>query len=327
MIFPWAAGGNLGNYWENYGRKSRERDSLQWIFDQFVGISSALEELHENNCRHNDLKPENILWFKDNDDKGTLQIADLGLAAFHEKEADTKQRHGKPTETPSGTSRYEPPEMDQNRDNDGPRSRQYDIWSMGCIMLELLVWLIYGCDAVKSFRKNTAYFWDRKGQEYRVHTYVVSRMEIMASQLQADTAYKHLLDLVRDRLLVVPLSGDYESAPECREIARVLHVRMKAIQRSCLSDPSSTYLSPVQLEYSSPQPGTVYQNDRGLLAPPDRTGLPKSPRPSLPPRVSGPMEDGVPILVRAPTLVEPKDPPRAQSSGTADHQEVGGPNP
>ncbi len=135
-----------------------------------MGISSALEELHENNCRHNDLKPENILWFKDNDDKGTLQIADLGLAAFHEKEADTKQRHGKPTETPSGTSRTSRQRWTQNRDNDGPRSRQYDIWSMGCIMLELLVWLIYGCDAVKSFRKNTAYFWDRKGQEYRVHT-------------------------------------------------------------------------------------------------------------------------------------------------------------
>jgi serine/threonine protein kinase len=165
LIFPWATGGNLVNYWENYERKTQEMDSLQWIVRQFVGICSALKELHESNCRHGDLKPENILWFKDGHDTGKLQIADLGLTRFYEKEARTNVRQGKDihTSTPSGTSRYEPPEMDkerENRDSQEPRARQYDIWPMGCIILELLIWLTYGYQAVEIFRKSTKYFWE-----------------------------------------------------------------------------------------------------------------------------------------------------------------------
>jgi serine/threonine protein kinase len=92
-----------------------------------VRICSALEVLHIPNIRHGDLKPENILLFDPRNNGGTLQIADMGLATFHEQEANTKDRKGMPTQTPSGTSRYEPPEMDEKRNTEDPRSRQYDI--------------------------------------------------------------------------------------------------------------------------------------------------------------------------------------------------------
>jgi serine/threonine protein kinase len=334
LIFPWASGGNLGDYWENYEKKSREPDSIQWIVRQFVGICSALEELHESNCRHGDLKPENILWFKDGHDMGKLQIADLGLARFHEKEAHTNVRQGKyiHTSTPSGTSRYEPPEMDkerENRDNQEARSRQYDIWSMGCIVLELLIWLTYGYQAVERFRTNTPYFWELQQENgYVVHPYVVSRMDIMSTQLHDDTAYKELLHLVRTKLLVVNVSQAYRSSGESREIARGLYTSINNIQQKCQSIPF--YLMPVRLEYSSgpaiasvPQPGIVFANKIGLATPP-RPDIPRAPQTSLSSHISEPEEEvGPQILVRAPTLDFNMDFSTNETSRITDHQEVG----
>ena len=325
----------MGDYWKNCERKSCEPDSLQWIVLQFVGISSALEELHENNCRHGDLKPENILWFfKDSNDMGTLQIADLGLARFHEKEAHTyvRQKNNNHTSTPSGTSRYEPPEMDKDLDTKEARSRQYDIWSMGCIVLELLIWLTYGYQAVEIFRKNTKYFWQHQQQNrYVIHPYVASRMKIMDTQLQDNTAYKELLHLVRTRLLIMKVSETYKSQPEFREIAKELHTSIKHIQQKSESEPF--YLTPIRLEYSSdeiirsvPQPGKVYQNEVGLATPP-RRDVPRTPQTSLSSHTSDPEEDvGPRILVRAPTFPTSDinlDPLSRETSRISDHQEVG----
>lgn len=336
-MFPWASGGNLGDYWQNFEMKTLDIGSLQWIIDQFVGISSGLEELHNENCRHGDLKPENILWFKDSNDMGTFQIADLGLAAFHEKEANTNIRQKKDinTLTPSGTSRYEPPEMDRDRASQAARSRQYDIWSMGCILLELLIWLSYGYPAVKTFRENTKYFWQLQPRNrYIVHPYVVACMDIMNTQLQGDTAYKELLHLVRTKLLIVKFSETYESKPEHREIAKALRERMEDIQQKYLNTPA--YLRPVQLEYPSdqiinhaPQPGAVYENEAGLATPP-RPDTPRNIRPLPPTRVTNEeqedeeQEDGFRLLVDAPPG-DGSDSISKEVSRSSEHQEVGEP--
>jgi serine/threonine protein kinase len=319
LIFPWADGGNLCDYWAGSKEDSGELESLKWIVLQFVGISSALEELHRDNCRHGDLKPENILWFKGKQDKGTLQIADLGLARFHEENVNTdvRLRDKKNTSSPSGTKRYEPPEMDKEREKRAAheeqeaRSRQYDIWSMGCILLELLIWLTYGYQAVVTFRNNTEFFWERqKGKENVVHHYVVSCMDVMDTQLQDNTAYKELLHLVRTRFLVVKVSETYKSRPDCREIAKVIHSRIKEIHLKCESKPS--YLAPVRLKHSFDepkeniaQPGVVFKNEFGLAAP-ARSDVPRTPQTSLASQKSYPEEDLSPqVLVRSPTFPTP----------------------
>ncbi|KAI8632601.1 hypothetical protein F5Y19DRAFT_491226 [Xylariaceae sp. FL1651] len=279
LIFPWADGGNLSDYWESYQNDRSKLESLQWIMS------------HNHNCRHGDLKPENILWFKNGQDKGTLQIADMGLAKFHEKDADTKKRNlqEKGTQTPSGTSRYEPPEMDEQRNTEKSRSRQYDIWSMGCIMLELLIWLIYGFEAVRTFRKYTPYFftWTRE-QKTGQKNYII--------QLDGDTAYKALLHLVRYRLLVPSVSESYKSSPEHREIATELHKKMLGIYQTCLSD--NAYLPPRQ-------PGTVFEVD-GKLAAPNQVKpvhMVRIPQPPPSIQISTPESDDIPRLsFRAPTV-------------------------
>ncbi|CAJ2513010.1 Uu.00g011290.m01.CDS01 [Anthostomella pinea] len=311
IIFPWADGGNLFNYWVTSERDRCDKECMQWIIGQFTGLCGVVRLLHSKNGRHGDLKPENILWLKD---KALLQIADLGLTTFHEEDANTKKRNwkGMGTVTPSGTQRYEPPEMDGDRGMGTSRSRQYDIWSMGCIILELLVWLMYGIDGVNTFRDHTFHFWiwtqtGDGGRKYYLNPYVESCMDIMNNHLQEESAHKDLLNLVRNRLLVVPVHEEHVSSPDHREIAEQLHADMEEILESCKSD--SPYLQVVdrsfpssEIEKSQRQP--VYESG-GNLAVPGPAGpgytLQASPDPSTMPTSDG---DDVPrVLVRAPTAI------------------------
>ncbi|EUC43333.1 hypothetical protein COCMIDRAFT_38701 [Bipolaris oryzae ATCC 44560] len=216
FIFSWADGGNLGDYWEKNEAEAHRRESVLWLLGQFVGICSALQVLHGRNVRHGDLKPENMLLFKRGYDKGCLQIADLGLTTFYEKGEHTDVRVGKHTNTPSGTRRYKPPEVDGERGKGQPRSRQYDVWSFGCILLELLVWLVCGYGALEKFRKGTSeYFWQRQqddGKPYKVHEYVFLVMTWLDGQLEAGSAYKDILKLIQEKLLVIPVSVNYAKA-------------------------------------------------------------------------------------------------------------------
>ncbi|KAJ8132026.1 hypothetical protein O1611_g1593 [Lasiodiplodia mahajangana] len=231
FIFPSARGDNLSDYWREHESHRKDRDSLRWLIGQFVGLLSALELLHKEKCRHGDMKPENILWFKDVQNRGTLKIADTRLAVFHDR--------GMATTTPSGTFRYEPPEMDETRGQKSSRSRQHDIWSMGCIIVELLVWLMCGYNGVRSFRERTPYyFWSKKVDpstrktSYHVDDYVVACLDAMKKELKDNTAYMALLRLVQDRFLVVSVSEDYVSSPVDREIAERLHGEMQSVKRS-----------------------------------------------------------------------------------------------
>ncbi|KAI1778972.1 heterokaryon incompatibility protein [Hypoxylon cercidicola] len=267
LVFLWADGGNLQEYWKNHEDQREEVDSLRWLLGQLEGICDAVKELHDNNTRHGDLKPQNILWFKDGN-HGDLQIADLGLTTFHEEERHTLERKGEKTRTPPGTSRYEPPETHEKQRTDehtdeitggelfDTRSRQYDIWSLGCVLLESLLWLIYGYQDVQKFQTSTRRFWQYRDNEYFVDPYVDSCMEETMSILKDDSAYKDLLSIVQKRLLVIKVSETYKSLPDCRETANVLHEKIlhivnkckKGVQRSD-GNHTSSYLRPITSTY------------------------------------------------------------------------------
>ncbi|KAL0767359.1 hypothetical protein CaCOL14_010209 [Colletotrichum acutatum] len=249
LLFPWAEGGNLAQYWRRTPGASLNNFELAWVFGQLTGLFEALEELHGKNCRHGDLKPENILVFIDADKNKSLQIADMGLTTFHELEAATgiRRAHEILTLTPPGTSRYEPPEMDINRNKKLPahetRSRAYDIWSMGCVVLELLIWLACGFETVKAFRGGTAYFWEWNDDEkkYCVGSDTRDHITTLATKWQAQSAWRELLELVESRLLVVDVSKDSKSSsPECREIASAAHRQMRGIQEKYYLASSTT---------------------------------------------------------------------------------------
>lgn len=116
------------------------------------------------------------------------------------------------------TWRYEPPEATE-KDNAWPR--RYDIWSLGCIILEFIVWMVRGIEKLNEFNdkivneygKQIHYFEQIKingGSTFRVHTAVSDTMDRLAQHAECKaekTALGDLLEIVRTKLLVVGLGA------------------------------------------------------------------------------------------------------------------------
>ncbi|CAH0003171.1 unnamed protein product [Clonostachys byssicola] len=149
FLFPWARGGNLRQIWAQESN-STEGNVVSWALEQMVGLTEGISALHKEKVRHGDLKPENILFFPEDIEghrfSGPLVIADVGLAKFHEDYTVNRQER---TTTNSRTICYEPPEL--TIDKEKPVSRKYDLWSLGCIFLEFLIWIRFGNSHVQKF--------------------------------------------------------------------------------------------------------------------------------------------------------------------------------
>ncbi|VUC29826.1 unnamed protein product [Clonostachys rosea] len=158
MIFPWARY-NLKQFWKKVPNRPDCGQSLEWMLDQCYGLARALQKVHRHNSwkgiqnrgRHGDIKPLNILCFSsqededDNDDDATkyrLVIADFTLMRFH---SDKSVDRG--TASDIGYSRtYQPPETRMGGME--PVNQMYDIWTLGCVYLELITWHLLGSKAI-----------------------------------------------------------------------------------------------------------------------------------------------------------------------------------
>lgn len=140
------------------------------VAQQILGLAEAFNAAHnlmsgdvttDASYRNGDLNPANILWSKpkDGDTKDVidiLEICDWGEAK--NKTSATVMRHSKTT-TDFETRRYQPPEVDTGihlaiGGEPKRRSRLYDMWAMGCITLEIIVWLLCGERGLEKFRKS-----------------------------------------------------------------------------------------------------------------------------------------------------------------------------
>ncbi|KAI0140487.1 hypothetical protein GGR57DRAFT_425286 [Xylariaceae sp. FL1272] len=180
-------------------------------------IIKTNDETGEHSIRHGDLKPDNILVYldsKDGSNLGTLKIGDMGLAKRH---VVATQLRDKVTSTRYGTALYEAPGGKLKA-----RSRLYDIWSMGCIVLEYIIWLLYGNEAVLQLHEqlsespNNQFFEIVDGQSGKTEVHRVVRqwityMETNNRECRKDSAIGDLLNLVKSKLLVVELSEKAKS--------------------------------------------------------------------------------------------------------------------
>lgn len=151
LLFPLAKS-DLGSYWQNNPEPGYNSQTARWMLEQCKGISAALKIIHghrnnssqeQQNWRHGDLKPDNILVFVDNFQqkaRGTLKLADLGLCHIESRSAIGARQVGfSPT--------YAPPEITLATRSSGAS----DIWSLGCVFLEFITWLLKGWNSVASF--------------------------------------------------------------------------------------------------------------------------------------------------------------------------------
>ncbi|ROW10378.1 hypothetical protein VMCG_02145 [Cytospora schulzeri] len=247
IMFPWADGGNLWDFWSRNPSPILTVDFIRDIVEQLAGLADALKLLHDYNWRHGDLKPENILVFTPEERQGVWKMADLALTKFNK--VSTQQRLY--TTTINGTISYEPPDV-LNRV--GPRSRLYDIWSMGCIILQLVIWLLRGLDTCTEFmrsifdpQKGTSSFWVQMS-EPRVHPMVTRMMDGISEHLENVTkspAIEALLNIVRNQLLVVQLPS--------RANAAAFHSALKEIQQKGEANRAYWLTGPINSE-DAPKP-------------------------------------------------------------------------
>ena len=137
------------------GDVSTHMPNKDQIWLQAYGLTSAIDSLHnyqnhnmqeddlEKIGYHHDLKPHNIL-IKD----GTFLLADFGLARLRDLESGSSTIHK------YGALTYGAPETVAKPGNSKIRvDRALDIWSWGCILLELVTFALMNSTGVVDFRR------------------------------------------------------------------------------------------------------------------------------------------------------------------------------
>lgn len=237
FVFPWAHGGNLRELWRNHDISTHPQQVNQWAWQQFLGLSDGLDKLHASNTRHGDLKPENILNFGRGGkfELGPLVIADVGIAKFHAVETRQRLAKGFVTTNRNGTLRYEPPEIELYHPQ--AISRRFDSWSLGCVLLEFVIWLLRGSVGQARFHhERTAggssdRFWDQDSNRNPILHPVVERWisRELSGDLEAAPALQDLMDLVARQLLVASVDSRASVHEFCESL--------KGIHNKCSADP------------------------------------------------------------------------------------------
>ena len=205
FVFPWAGEGNLRGYWSRW-HPQMEEDYLQWVFVQLIGMAKAIALFHEkHNFRHGDLKPENVLCFQDKMSGtgeigyGRLVITDFGLAKKHDKETSSRINA---TTSRGVTVMYAPPEWDSKK----PRPRRYDVWSLGCIYLEFVIWLLWGNEQLENFWSDIQgkfYIEGNDGPEVHPNVKRWADRVVADPRCTEDCAVERLTGVITSQMLVV----------------------------------------------------------------------------------------------------------------------------
>jgi len=170
LVFP-RAESDLLAYWKRTEPPSAaDLDGILWVAEQCLGIAKGVVKIHQYDSskgrlqvpdmnrivgNHGDIKPENVLWFRSTDaqgqpGRGTLKLSDFGLAESNFRRTASRQFHSKV----AVTCNYRAPECDLP--NQGGKGRQYDMWTIGCLYLEFIVWLVGGYPLLQKFEQARA---------------------------------------------------------------------------------------------------------------------------------------------------------------------------
>ncbi|KAM7190914.1 Protein kinase-like domain containing protein, partial [Rhypophila sp. PSN 637] len=311
LLFP-CADGNLFDFWKLYPTVTelpRNHGLGLWFSSQCLGLVRGLQSIHDFEVHkgeflgipqhekekthglHGDLKPENILWFRpvgayppyETNNMGVLKISDFGLSKFH-RTGSGENNDGKYTPV---SPTYRAPEYDLGQSVD----QSYDIWTLGCVLLEFVAWYVLGWDEVERFSRSRV---DDDYREIREDVFF-NNVDIVHEEDEKETwtetgaqakravydefqlLYKHercsdfvldLLDFIEDKLLRVrPMNR-----AKCGEIVDKLTALHKiceedsryCTERQCPDLPSSwsvlSLLEASALPYSDKQKKRIHQN-------------------------------------------------------------------
>ena len=273
MLFPYAQC-DLREYMSQ--NKFAEKNAF-WLLEQFHGMAEAVKRIHNlsfpeipsssltattpasgerRTAWHHDIKPENILFFKDNSSScGMFRFSDWGSAKVN-----VYRTRSYNTKNPIGTLTYEPPEQIYN----GQTSRPYDLWSLGCVFLELLVWAVFGWESAEQFsdQRNGKWdadsgtgsmmddaFWQKVGNEYVLRPAVVTQLQSLDETLIEPGAlpFKRLVGCIR-RMLETQTHERIRALDLCDLLDRI-SIEVKATKEDSKAVPQ---VSLIPADHTSP---------------------------------------------------------------------------
>jgi hypothetical protein len=205
LLFDFADG-NLSQFLEkapasfmNLPSTAKASKFLNWMID----IASAMAAFHAIGGVHRNLKPENILLKGD-----TILLADFGLTTQEEFPS-------KHSASIHGTGRYMASEQEQDR----VYGRKSDIFAMGCVFLEMVV---YARNISISYFENFRRTWGPQSCEHSLNTCYIHNLKavalFIAKFLRRKDTIEPLIDLIELDMM--------EEQPTLRSAARDI--------RSCL---------------------------------------------------------------------------------------------
>lgn len=261
IVFPWAAGGNLQDFWETSEQEPSQKLVL-WSMQQMLGLTTALHMLHEQfKCRHGDLKPGNILCVQESGET-VLKLADFGISRIHHAQTTYRKIA---TTTAFLTPSYQGPEVEFEKvdtTDQHPRSRKYDIWSLGCVFLEFAIWLLHGPKGVEGFlgaRGNGISSTSSSSPLYSVINkaakaagvhelaiWTVGKLE-KNPLCEGDTALANLLNLIMNDMLKPEVEKRLSAADICTQLENIVQEAEKR-PSYLLNSPVGPVIPPLDFE-------------------------------------------------------------------------------
>ena len=147
ILMEYCEGKDLRSFINDYIQKNQliEEDIL---YNMIKHICFGIKEMHNKNIIHRDLKPENIFLNKEHE----VKIGDFGIS----KEVESYKQYAL-TVNMQGTLHYIAPEILTGK----KYNKKADIWSLGCIIYELVhlsnYYLDKMTDNIKKLDKNSLY--------------------------------------------------------------------------------------------------------------------------------------------------------------------------
>lgn len=182
---------------------------LESLRSYFVCLAQALSYIHGSDVRHKDIKPENILI----DSSGSVVVTDFGISRSFPKQAPhvTNDKW-------EWTRKYASPEI--MRGKKVPRDDPSDVFSLGCVFLEMAT-LIVG----KSLHKFSAHYTTQKNETGvedayhcnldRVHTWI----DYLQGPPQAQQQPEQQPEQPSERSLVKAQIESHDFVPESPDVS------------------------------------------------------------------------------------------------------------
>lgn len=250
LIFPLARGGTLADLLKCARPPAFQSDEN--IVLALSGLCSAVRATHylfsedkiltRIGCHH-DLKPHNVLV-----DNATFLLADFGLSRFKEL------TEGSATSYKYVGGCYVAPECEDFSVLDETKrthtiGRSSDIWSLGCIMMEILLYMKSGAAGVQKFEDERSY---RFGQ-ITLHRFHHGPHEEEPAVAMCLTGLWNNASTRSERLLIELIKHVLQLDPSARPKAEELERRMRFIAIDTIAQQINLLYAGICREGSSPQ--------------------------------------------------------------------------